>query len=263
VTWTPSLPARFEAKFGYPIHAYLPMMIYQQNNLLFQSNDPGEFQCLLDTPDQGVGYSNDYRGAIQDGYREYLQALKNWTNNHLGKDYSAQPGYNLPLDMTSGIPVVDIPECESLSFHSNVDVYRQFVGSANLAGRNLISNEMGAEGNRAYSLYLTDLLSSITYAIAGGINKFVIHGQPYSGKYPGTTWPGYTAFSYDYSEMWSPKQPSWENGLSDLLGYTSRLSFIQQLGVPLTDVALYNKPSATDPRLPPLYAPTDLTGEGE
>ncbi|KAJ5836522.1 hypothetical protein N7447_002548 [Penicillium robsamsonii] len=81
--------------------------------------------------------------------------------------------------------------------------------------------------------------------IVEGVNQFIIHGQPYSGKYWSTTWPGYTAFSYFYSEMWSDKQPAWNHGFSNALGYIGRLQYSQQTGKLRTDVAVYNK-SATD-----------------
>jgi hypothetical protein len=52
--------------------------------------------------------------------------------------------------MAESIPVVDVPECESLSFKDSIDAYRQFPGAAHLAGTSIISNELGAKMTGAY-----------------------------------------------------------------------------------------------------------------
>lgn len=71
----------------------------------------------------------------------------------------------------------------------------------------------------------------------------VIHGYPYSGPYPETTWPGFTTFQYAYTEMWGPRQPAWDF-LNDTLMYCARNSLVLQTGTPQTDLAfyLYNDP---------------------
>jgi len=66
----------------------------------------------------------------------------------------------------------------------------------------------------------------------------VIHGFAYTGEYPETTWPGYTAFFYRYTEQWNDKQPAWRH-LKDTMDYTARCQLILQTGVPRVDLALY------------------------
>ncbi len=58
---------------------------------------------------------------------------------------------------------------------------------------------------------------SVSRASSGGVNQFVIHGQAYTGNYPATTWPGYTAFGYGVSDIYSDKQPHWDHGLAQVL----------------------------------------------
>jgi hypothetical protein len=237
-------------------------VLHPDNNVNIQSFQPGPIQVILNTEDSGAQYINDFRDILADGYRDYLQTLRDWTRDYLGLVYSSQVSYNLPMDMATNVPVVDVPECESLQFADNVDGYRQFSGAAHLAGKAIISNEMGAIA-AAYDYPLPRLLFSIARAIVGGVNQFVLHGQSYTGDYYSTTWPGYTAFSYTVSEPYSNKQPSWYHGLSEVLNYVARIQFVQRQGIPRTDVAIYNKVSATDSSFPSIYQSDDLVNAGK
>ncbi|KAF7589906.1 hypothetical protein BBP40_003524 [Aspergillus hancockii] len=261
ISWTPELPTIFEKKHGYSLKKYLPLIIYKNNNINIQMTASGTLQCLLDTPDQGSGYVNDFRAALLEGYKSYLQRLTQWAND-MNLQSSTQVSYNMPLDALANVPVVNAPECESLQFEDNVDGYRQFVGPALLAGKRVISNEMGAVIYKAYQHTITEVLWEIGRAVAGGVNQFVLHGQSFSGNYIGTTWPGNTPFHYLFPGMYSEKQPSWDHGFSEALNYVARVQYTQQRGHPKIDVAFYNKESATDPNFGTVYNETDLIDRG-
>lgn len=124
--------------------------------------------------------------------------------------------------------------------------HRQFSGAAKLARKNVLSNELGAVFGRAYSFGTPELLFAMNRAVSGGVNQFVIHKQSYSGNYPQTTWPGYTAFNYYVSDLYSAKRPNWDNGLQAALDYMARVQDVQQEGTLRTDIAFYNNQSATD-----------------
>lgn len=138
----------------------------------------------------------------------------------------------------SDVPLLDAPECESLGFGDGVDTYRQFSGPAHLANVNIVSNEMGAVNTAAYSLTLPNLLFHVKRAWAGGITMVVLHGSPYVGNYPNTTWPGYTTFSYAYTEMWNRLQPCWIH-MKDWLDFIGRTQYALQQGTPKVDLAFY------------------------
>ncbi|KAL1617257.1 hypothetical protein SLS56_011061 [Neofusicoccum ribis] len=261
-SWTPAIPAKFEKKYGYSILPFLPLIMWGNNNLVIQPSGPGRVQCLLDSDDAGQGYVNDYRAILQDCYREYLEEMRAWIHDDLNLQVSAQVSYNMPMDAAASIPYTDAPECESLQWDNNVDGYRQFTGAAHLAGKRVISNELGAERSKAYQLTIPHMLWSINRAVAGGVNQFVLHGQTYSGNYYNTTWPGYTPFSYTFSEIYSEKQPVWKHGLSEALGYIARVQFVQQKGTPRVDLAIYNKVSASNPNFPTLYQVESLVKSG-
>lgn len=81
--------------------------------------------------------------------------------------------YNLPMDMLANIPAVNGPETESLGFNHVIDAYRQFAGPANLAGKRVISSELGAQRNEAYSQTMPELIWDVKRSIAGSVNNFV------------------------------------------------------------------------------------------
>ncbi|CRG91023.1 Multicopy suppressor of chk1 protein 1 [Talaromyces islandicus] len=262
ISWTPSLPQTFKARHGYPLEPYLPLIMFGNNNIAQQSSDPGLIQCVLDTADRGIGYVNDFRQSLEDGYREYLVQYSEWLKSRLNLQMSAQVSYNLPMNMLKNIPYTDVPECESLGFNNNIDAYRQYSGPALLSGKKIISNEMGAERLQAFRYHFIDLLWSINRAAAGGINQVVLHGQTYSGNYTGTTWPGYVPFSYIFSEIYSQKHPAWDHGFSDVLNYVARLQYAQQHGQPKADIAIYYETSATETAIPTKYTSSDLIDKG-
>lgn len=144
--------------------------MFGNNNIGLQTSQPGRMQCLLDTTDRGVGYVNDYRAVLAEGYKSYLETLNTWANSVLGLQMSAQVAYNLPIDMEALIPLVNAPECESLGFGDSIDRYRQYSGPAVLPGKRVISNEIGAVALKTYRYLVADLLWSINRAVAGGVN---------------------------------------------------------------------------------------------
>ncbi|KAL4783796.1 hypothetical protein BJX76DRAFT_368146 [Aspergillus varians] len=262
ITWTPSLPELFQKKHGYSINPFLPLLNFKQNSQFAQLQAFGDFNSLLDTPCKGVGYVNDYRSALEDGYNNYIDALRVWANDRLGVKYSNQPTYGLAHDMTAAIPHLDVPEYETFAFHEGIDGYRQFIGTAHLAGKRIISNELGASILKVFSLTVQELLTIVHGAVIGGTNQMILHGQPFSGNWHATTWPGYTPFQYIFGEMYSPKQPAWDHGFGAVIDYLARLQFVQRQGSPRTDVAVFNRVSRTNTSFPAIYQESDLEEAG-
>lgn len=254
--------ARFEGLKGYSLKPYLPLIIFGNNNINIQSAQPDEIECVLDSADGGQGFVNDYRTALRNGYDEFLDVFTNCTNSSLGLQYSSQVSYNLPMDMEASIPLVDVPECESLQFRDNVDSYWQFSGVAFLAEKTEVSVELGAVFEEAYTYTIPHLLWAMNRAASGGVNQYIIHGQQYSGDYPESTWPGYVSFGYHVSDQYSNKQPHWEHGFEAAIRYMGRIMYHQQQGIPKIDVAFYNRQTATDRIVHTLYNLTDLEDKG-
>lgn len=77
------------------------------------------------------------------------------------------------MDMLANVPSANGPECESLGFDHVIDTYRQFAGPANLAGKRIISNELGAQRNEAYSQTMPELIWDVKRSIVGSVNNMV------------------------------------------------------------------------------------------
>ena len=194
---------------------------------------------MTNEPDRGASHVTDYRQTLTELNAAYLDTLTRWTNS-LGVQFSAQIAYNLPMDMLENIPSVNGPEIETLGFNHVIDWYRQAAGAVHLAGKRILSTECGAIRNQVYYQTIPDLLWDVKRSIAGTVNNFILHGMPYSGDYPNTTWPTFTTFNYDFSQMHGRHEPAWDY-FSDFINYISRMQFIGQTGVPQVDLAFYLK----------------------
>ncbi|PIA92107.1 hypothetical protein CB0940_09204 [Cercospora beticola] len=217
VWWTPNMLQAFQSLIGYDFTKFLPLIFSHV------SQDPGPLpspdQFFTSDDDEGQHYLHDYWTTLTALNRVYLDTLSDWARNGLNCRYSAQVVYNLPMEMAANVPAVDVPE-------------------SNLAGLNIVSNELGAEYAAAYTQTLPELISDVKRSIMGGANRMVYHGYPYSGNYPNTSWPGYTTFYYRFSSMHGPRQPAWEY-YNDYMSWTSRMQPIAQSGVPKMDVAFW------------------------
>lgn len=238
--WTPDFLARFEQEIGYNLVKYLPLLYNPKNTwnggiLAY----PELYQYGEYTADNTSVHDLDYRTVLTSAYQDYINHFEEWSHAR-GVEYSNQPAYNLPLEMLRNIPSVDAPEGESLGFEDSVTSYRQLSGPAHISGRNVVSSEMGAVSGPAFNLTIPQFLYHGKVGFAGGITQQVLHGAPYSGNYPNTTWPGYTTFYYLYSEMWTPNLPTYGSGhLKDTLDYFGRNQWVLQRGVPKVDLAVY------------------------
>lgn len=102
----------------------------------------------------------------------------------------------------------------------------------------MFSTELGAHRYFAYAATWPLIINDCQQDYAGFVNRIVTHGYPYSGWRPDVQWPGTTTFEWTYSEMWGPRQPSWQYAreFGDWIG---RTQLILQSGVPRVDVGIY------------------------
>ncbi|KAI8209231.1 hypothetical protein K4K52_000667 [Colletotrichum sp. SAR 10_76] len=150
--------------------------------------------------------------------------------------------------MLDSIPLVNAPEGESLGFNDSPSLYRHLSGPAHMARNSVISSEAGAVSGASYTQTIQDLLRTVRRGLAGGVSMNVFHGYAYSGVYAQTTWPGYTVFSYTFTDMWGTRMPAWrsrhngEDGagfMTDAMAYVARNQFISQIGTARVDLAFY------------------------
>ncbi|KAK3356690.1 hypothetical protein B0T25DRAFT_451217 [Lasiosphaeria hispida] len=235
--WTPEFLQRFERARGYSATKFLPAF-FQAKNLWNGYGDPYDTTYTFEgEPNDGGKYAEDYRLTLTEGYQDFLAQHQKWAADR-GMSHSTQPGYNMPLDMSAAIPLVGAPELESLGFGESIDTYRQFTGPAHLFNVNVISTEIGAQRGGAYAQTVPTLLNLFRDSFAAGVNTLVVHGFAYNGVYPGTTWPGYTPFQYEFCEIWGPRQPAWRH-FNDTMLFAARTSEVLRTGVPKVDLVFY------------------------
>ncbi|KAL4926583.1 uncharacterized protein BDV17DRAFT_151197 [Aspergillus undulatus] len=177
ITWTPSLPVRFAKKHGYTMKPMMPLLAFRQTTTFTQVSFVAPFHCLLDAPDKDTAYLNDYHFVLNDGYNDFIAAVRNWLHTRVGVKYPNQPAYGFPQDMTTSIAPVDVPEYESWAYGDKIDAYRQFIGTAHLSAKRIISNELGAQISRAYIMTIQELLGIVHRAIIGGTNQIIPMGS--------------------------------------------------------------------------------------
>ncbi|THW43029.1 hypothetical protein D6D22_04627 [Aureobasidium pullulans] len=260
ILWTPGLASSFQTSHGYSVNKYLPILL--AGNSGFSTSFGSSvipIYYVTDEIDSGASYVADYRQTLTNLNAQFLQTLTSWAHS-IGVQSSTQVVYNLPMDMLANIPDVDAPETETLGFSHNIDSYRQYAGPANLAGKRIISSEAGAVQLSAYQQTIPELLWDLKRSIVGGVNNFILHGYPYTGNYPNSTWPSWTTFGYRFSEMHNRHQPGWDF-YSDFMNYISRVQYVSQSGVPKRDIVFWLKDTSFT-SVPTRYWPTDLQNAG-
>lgn len=226
--WTPGLLEIFEKRKGYSLLPYLPLIVQEDEDPIFRyaGFDSGFVE-------------HDWWDLISRLFiEEHLRPLQEWAHGY-DMQLRAQP-YGLPTDAVTAAAVLDIAEGESLGF-KNLDDYRSLAGGRDMGGHRLLSNEAGAFAGGAYSTTWPRMLKTLNPIFTAGVNQTVLHGFSYGGDVPGTTWPGFAAFSPyggtpGYAGSWGPRQPSWKH-ISEIADYFGRIQWILQTGTPRVDVA--------------------------
>lgn len=226
--WTPGLLDIFEEDKGYALLPYLPLIVEEDEDPIFRY---AGF-------DAGFVLHDWWDLMSQLFIEEHLRPLQEWAHGY-GMQLRAQP-YGLPTDAVSAAAYLDIAEGESLGF-KNLDDYRSLAGGRDMGGHRLLSNEAGAFAGGAYSTTWPRMLKTLNPIFTAGVNQTVLHGFSYGGEVPGTTWPGFAAFSpYSgrpgYAGSWGPRQPSWKH-ISGIADYFGRVQWMLQTGTPRVDLA--------------------------
>ncbi|KAF2234942.1 hypothetical protein EV356DRAFT_446019 [Viridothelium virens] len=186
---------------------------------------------------------NDYRQALQEAYEQYhLEGLSKWaaTWNLQGslQPYATAPNLAPPWDMNSAAAHIDAPETESNYFDDVLDAFRAMGGGAMMGQKQIFSSELGAHRYYTYAVTWPIILNDCRINYAGDVNRIVTHGFPYSGLRPAVEWPGLTTFEWTYSEMWGPRQPSWDY-VREFGDWIGRTQLILQSGRPRVDIGIY------------------------
>jgi glycosyl hydrolase family 106( putative alpha-L-rhamnosidase) len=226
--WTPELEAEFERRMGYALTPYLPVVVEENEDPVFEFDEATSRQVR-----------RDYGEVITELYIErHLEPLQAWAHS-IGMKLRIQP-YGLETDAIAKAAIVDIPEGESLGF-KNHDDFRCLAGGRDMGGKRILSNEAGATAGGAYTTAWDTTLEKLAGQYAAGVNQAVLHGFSYASA-PGANWPGFAAFTpYDgrpgFGESWGPRQPTWRH-ITDISGWMARTQTILQSGTNRVDAAI-------------------------
>jgi len=102
--WTPGLLSRFEQLHGYSITKYLPILFHGTNAWDALAPPYNMTYTLSEYLTDGGPYVEDYKLALSQGYVDYLEHYNKWASSK-GLQLRTQPGYNMPVDMVSYVPV--------------------------------------------------------------------------------------------------------------------------------------------------------------
>lgn len=109
---------------------------------------------------------------------------------------------------------------------------------------------------------IPELLWHAKRSWAGAINQFVFHGFPYSGDYGNTTWPVFSTFNYQYSDMHGAHRPDFFQ-YREAMDFVARNNWVAQAGTPKIDVAFWQKTTVYPGHIQlRTYEPTDLEEMG-
>ncbi|KAJ7349125.1 hypothetical protein DFH08DRAFT_864493 [Mycena albidolilacea] len=231
--WTDAFPQRFTERHGYEINKTLPVLHTLPNrgpkaNQTFDFGSTVTWQKFLE----------DYQDTLTSLYIDYMTTFREWSHT-IGFQFSNQPGYNFRLDVAASAAIPDAPEIESLGVPT-IDEARQLSGGVHLGNRTIFSSETGANPGETYTIRMPELLLDAKTQYAGGVNVALLHGFPYSGAYPGTTWPGIVTFGYRFADMHGPRMPAWDY-YKEYLDFLKRTQYTLQSGIAKVDVAIYRK----------------------
>ncbi|KAJ7288120.1 hypothetical protein C8J57DRAFT_1494444 [Mycena rebaudengoi] len=204
--WTDTLPQRFTERHGYEINKTLPVL----HTLSARGPKPSQ-TFDFGTTVSWAKFLEDYQDTLTSLYVDYMVTFREWSHT-IGFEFSNQPGYNFHLDVAASAAVPDAPEID----------------------------ETGADTRATFSIRMASLLLDASVQYAGGVNLALLHGYPYSGAYPNTTWPGITTFGYRFADMHGPRMPAWDS-YKEYFDFLKQTQYVLQSGTPKVDIAIYRK----------------------
>lgn len=253
--WASSFPAEFEARRGYAMAKYLPLMFQHGMSRYWVPS-------TLPTPDfelpDGLGerVRNDYYTLLTDLYVEHhLAPYQQWANKY-GMRYKAQAAYGQDLEpVRSNRELARLGgKVEGESYNSGdrfptdinnygwryaLDWQRSVVGGAHQGGTTRISTELGAQPESTHQVDLGDYKEMIDKQWAAGITQPFLHGFQYMSI--GARWPGKYRFGDNSHESFNDvNNPQWAM-YADTTAYWARGTQVLETGRPLTDIAIYRK----------------------
>lgn len=232
-TWTPAMPSEFKARRGYDLLPWLPVIA-------------GE---IIGSAAESEKFLFDWRTTIADLHRASYDNLSNIINEYGLKGRYSESHENGRVFVADGMDVKRNATIPMSAFWMNRNPYnvyswadlREAASVAHIFGQNIVAAESftvsggrGKTTDRAYSYCPENLKGMADFAIAQGLNRFVIHEsahQPSDQLVPGA---GLFRFG-----QWFNRHETWAEYAGLWTGYLSRTCWMLQQGKPVADVLVY------------------------
>ena len=228
-TWSEEYLQEFEARRGYDLSKYLPLIIsrdFYMNPSYSLTSDAELVQKICD---------DVYQTHTELYMENCLDPLRKWANS-FGMTLRAE-NYGHVFELSQPIKSLDYVETESLEFFSEIDRYRGQAGGAHLYDK-LYSSETGAltiknyweDNNYHRQLFYTQF--------ASGIQRTILHG--YSAAYgpeQNVSWPGYEGMSPMMGSRYSKRQPN-SVDYPDLYAHLARIQKVLRQGTIQMDLGI-------------------------
>lgn len=204
--WCEDYLQEFQARRGYDISKYLPLLIMQSNTSFLA--DPLYKFTIDGNDDLCAKLRNDlYQTNTELYMEECMNILKEWLHT-FDITLRAENAYGEQMCVSQSVKSVDYMETESLEFRSELDSFRSQAGAAHLYGKTY-SSETGALFSENY-WNNNNYFRQIFYTqFASGIQRTVVHGYSSSyGPEEHCSWPGYEGMQERFSERFNKRQPN-------------------------------------------------------
>lgn len=231
--WTQGFENVFEARRGYDIVPYLPLILGKNLQIA---------EVMVDELRRA---RYDYSLTLSELFFEsFLLPFHEWCHeNGALSRYQAYGHPWLYTDLIDGYLVPDIPEGDQWLFNNGWQPYtdvnsiryaiwNKYASSAgNLRGRRIISTEAMTNTSGVFKASLKYIKQATDLNFLTGINHLVLHGYNYSPTEAG--FPGWVRYGCYFNEQnpWWPYLKIWSE-------YCSRISQILQDSTPIAQVAI-------------------------
>jgi hypothetical protein len=233
--WTGDLPTEFEARRGYALGPWLPLVLH----------DAIDAEAPFAETLRRARF--DYSLTLAELFMErFLEPFHSWCHAHGMRSRYQAYGYPwIYTDLLEGYRVPDIPEGDQWLFNRGwvhtpsaaidairYSIWNKYASSAgHLEGRPIVSSEAMTNTSGVFEASLEYIKQATDLDVVGGINHLVLHGFNYSPPEAGL--PGWMRFGTWFNEHnpWWPHARRW-------FDYAARLSQVFQDAAPVAQVAI-------------------------
>ncbi|EAR14584.1 glycosyl hydrolase [Robiginitalea biformata] len=229
MNWTHDMPAEFEARRGYSIKPWIPVL----TGRVVQSREASEKFLWDFRKTIGEMIADNHYDAIGEELKK--RGMGRYTESHEGNRIYLADG--MDVKRNADVPMSAMWTPGSLAGGSDEEVrsegdIRESASVANIYGKPYVAAESMTSIQNAFSWHPAKLKRTADLELASGLNRYVIHTsvhQPLDGLMPG--------FSLGPFGQYFTRQETWSGaGAKAWINYLARSSYLLQQGRNVADV---------------------------